>query len=196
MLYIKYIKIVYNLRKIRLKEKFIREISSNLPFFFKAVRKFYGFQQVEFSKRLLVSQSTISKIETGQMLPDLAVWFRFIIEFSIKDPYCLYYDGFELDESIFVEKNFNFHLIPQLNEKSIQTIPVKKILPIHNFLLGHHYSSYLAFLRREDIPKVVFYIFNHPLPVSFAKNLINFYKDNMLDTGPDWSVVLEVTAGL
>ena len=59
-----------------------------IPLVFKLIRESHSLTQVEFAKKLNVTQGTVSKVEAGSMKPDLELWYKLVTVFKVKNPFC------------------------------------------------------------------------------------------------------------
>lgn len=55
---------------------------------FKIVRITSNLDQKQIAKKLKITQGTVSKIEAGEMTPNLELWYTFVKTFKIDDPFC------------------------------------------------------------------------------------------------------------
>ncbi len=126
-------------------------IAQNLAAIFKATRKFNRLQQTEFAAILEITQGTISKIESGNMHPELGLWFKLLRSFHITAPYCFTYGGLEFTEDAFKKLNVNGSaLLPTFDFSKEQIIfNVKVIRPIFDFLIQNHSKSFEIFLKEK-----------------------------------------------
>jgi DNA-binding XRE family transcriptional regulator len=154
----------------------------NLAAIFRACRKFNKLQQTEAAAILEVTQGTISKIESGNMQPELGLWFKLLRTFKITDPYCFTYGGVEFDEDVFrLFKSEGSALLPNFDFKNEQIIfTVRTIRPIVDFIVKNHQKAFDVFLKDNKIGKEVFYILNHPLTFDFAESFFSFLRDNKI----------------
>jgi DNA-binding XRE family transcriptional regulator len=155
----------------------------NLAAIFRACRKFNKLQQTEAAAILEVTQGTISKIESGNMQPELGLWFKLLRTFKITDPYCFTYGGVEFDEDVFrLFKSEGSALLPNFDFKNEQIIfTVRTIRPIVDFIVKNHQKAFDVFLKDNKIGKEVFYILNHPLTFDFAESFFSFLRDNKIN---------------
>jgi DNA-binding XRE family transcriptional regulator len=161
----------------------ITNTAQNLAAIFKATRKFNRLQQTEFAAILEVTQGTISKIEAGNMHPELGLWFKLLRAFNISDPYCFTYGGLEFNREVFKNlKESGSSLLPTFDFSDDKTIfEVRSIRPIIDFLLKNHAKAFEAFLKKHKIGSEVFYILNHPLPLDFAEAFFVFLQENKIN---------------
>lgn len=157
--------------------------TQNLAAIFKATRKFNQLQQTEFAAILEVTQGTISKIESGNMHPELGLWFKLLKSFNITDPYCFTYGGVEFNEDVFQTlKKAGSPLLPKFNFSNEKTIfTVRTIRPIFDFILKNHLKTFEGFLKEQKISIEIFYILNHPLPSDFAESFFIFLQENKIN---------------
>lgn len=157
--------------------------SENISSIFKASRKFNQLQQTELAAILEVTQGTISKIESGNMHPELGLWFKLMRTFNIADPYCFTYGSLEFNEDAFTKlKDHGSPLLPEFpyeNEKTIFT--VRMIRPIFDLVIKNHSKAFEAFLKKHKISIEIFYILNHPLTFNFAEAFFAFLKENKIN---------------
>lgn len=162
---------------------FTEEVGENIANIFKATRKFNGLRQAEFSAVLGVTQGTVSKIEAGNMPPDLGLWFKLLKIFHITDPYCFTYGGVEYREDVFQSLKLDgAHLLPMFNFSKEKTIfNVRQIRPIFDFLIKNHSQVFEEFLKKFKIDIGVFYILNHPLTFNFADAFFSFLLEHKIN---------------
>jgi DNA-binding XRE family transcriptional regulator len=155
----------------------------NLAAIFKASRKFNKLQQTEVAAILEVTQGTISKIESGNMQPELGLWFKLLKTFKIIDPYCFTYGGLEFNEEVYQSfKSEGSALLPSYDYSTENVIfNVRTIRPLVDFLLKSHLKAFDVFLKDNKISKEVFYILNHPLTFDFAESFFVFLKENKIN---------------
>jgi DNA-binding XRE family transcriptional regulator len=153
--------------------------TENIANLFKATRKFNQLQQTEFAAILEVTQGTISKIESGNMHPELGLWFKFLRAFNITDPYCFTYGSLEFNENVFQNlKQIGSPLLPNFPFETEKTIfTVRMIRPIFDYILKNHLKAFEVFLKKNKIGIEVFYILNHPLTVDFAETFFSFLQE-------------------
>lgn len=146
---------------------------------FKATRKFNKLQQTEVAAILEVTQGTISKIESGNMHPELGLWFKLLRTFNISDPYCFTYGSLEFNKDAFNSlKDNGSPLIPGFtfeNEKPIFT--VRMIRPIFDLVIKTHSKTFEIFLKKHKISIEIFYILNHPLTLNFIEVFFAFLQE-------------------
>lgn len=157
--------------------------TQNIAAIFKATRKYNRLQQTEFAAILEVTQGTISKIESGNMHPELGLWFKLLKSFNITDPYCFTYGGVEFSEDVFQSlKQNGSALLPNFNFTKDKTIfSVRTIRPIFDFLLKNHWKAFEIFLKDQKISIEIFYILNHPLTYDFAEAFFIFLQENKIN---------------
>lgn len=152
----------------------------NISKILKATRKFNRLGQTELAAILEVSQGTISKIESGVMHPELSLWFRFLRNFNISDPYCFSTGNLEFSEDTFnaLAKNGSV-LLPLFNfgKKENNVFTIRMIRPIFDFVVKGHLKEFEVFLKKFKISIEVFYILNHPITVDFVAALFSFLQE-------------------
>jgi DNA-binding XRE family transcriptional regulator len=147
---------------------------------FKAVRFFFDIKQTEFSQILGVTQGYISKIESQNLSPELAVWFNFVNCFAIKDADSFIKGHFEFDESAFVSiKNSGAKLAPAFDFKEAEFIcTISDILPLWNYLDRISPKESKEFLKRNGILHEIFLVKNHPLTMKFVRSVFFYAIDS------------------
>lgn len=157
--------------------------AENISSIFKATRKYNQLQQTELAAILEVTQGTISKIESGNMHPELGLWFKLMRTFNISDPYCFTYGGLEFNTDAFKNLKLNGSpLLPEFlyeNEKTIFT--VRMIRPIFDLIIKTHTKTFEAFLKKHKVSIEIFCILNHPLTFNFAEAFFSFLLENKIN---------------
>lgn len=153
--------------------------TENISNLFKATRRFNQLQQTEFAAILEVTQGTISKIESGNMHPELGLWFKFLRAFNIADPYCFTYGSVEFNESAFQNlKKHGSPLLPTFPYETDKTVfTVRMIRPVFDYVIKNHLKAFEIFLKKHKIAIEVFYILNHPLTFDFAETFFSFLQE-------------------
>ncbi|HAZ11628.1 MAG: hypothetical protein A2X86_18050 [Bdellovibrionales bacterium GWA2_49_15] len=168
-----------------------------------AVRKFHNYGQMELAKEFNVSQSNVSKIESGILAPDLRLWMELTRAFKVKDPYCFYYGSAEIEN------------IPQLNKvgksfyKSVgfkipkhyisdPFITSRKVRPFIDVFETSLEKAWNEFLADTSIPSGIFDILNFPIPSLMMKDLADFIQKHAakLDFTKDLNLMSQVNHGL
>lgn len=154
-------------------------VNENIAEIFRATRKFYGLNQTEMANVLTVSQGTISKIESGNMQPELGLWFKFIKLFNITDPYCFSYKGVEFAKNAFDGlKIKGSSLLPSLDYSFGNNVfSVRKIRPIIDFLKANHSKTFDRFLTKNKIAPELFCILNHPLTLELIDIFFSYLSE-------------------
>ena len=160
-----------------------KEINNSIAILFKSTRRFHRLQQTEFAAILGVTQGTISKIESGSMSPELALWFKFLRAFNIQDPYCFTYYGVEFNESAFqILKTEGSALAPRFDFKNGNTIlNSRKLRPLYDYLVKNHSKTFETFLKDNKIGKEIFFILNHPITTDLADKFFSFLEENKIN---------------
>jgi DNA-binding XRE family transcriptional regulator len=151
---------------------------------FKATRKFNRLQQSDFAAILEITQGTVSKIESGLMLPELTLWFKFLKYFQISDPYCFTHGGVEFhDKAIQTILNNGSSLAPisKIDIKK-KLLTVRIIRPIFDYLFKKHLKSFEDFLKEQKVSIEIFYIFNHPLSQKFVESIFSFLQSQGINS--------------
>jgi len=145
---------------------------------FKAVRKFHNLQQIDYSASLGVSQGTISKIESGTMSLELALWFKFLDVYAINDPYTCENGGVELGKNALdTLKTEGSKLAPSFNFKSSPNIfDIIYLRPLYDLLENKHAFQLKWFLKENKISPEIFYILNHPVTFEFADSFFSLLE--------------------
>jgi len=168
-----------------------------------AVRKFHGYGQVELAQEFKLSQSNISKIESGILIPDLFFWMDFSRAFSVSDPYCFSYGAAEIrgipklgkvERSFYKRVGFK---IPR-DLLSDPLITSRKIRPLIHVFEKNLTKPWGAFLEATKIPAPMFDILNFPIPTLVVKALADFAQqyDSKLDIYKDLNLTAQVNHGL
>lgn len=155
----------------------------NIADIIRALRKYNQLQQSELANILGVTQGTISKVESGNMQPDLGLWLNFVKTFNIADPYCFTYGGVELHGDTFeVLKKGHSALLPKFKfEKDKDIFTIKTIRPIFDYLIKNQLKAFEAFLSKNKINIEVFYILNHPLTLEFINTFFSFLEEHKIN---------------
>ena len=157
---------------------------NNLSTLFKATRKFNGLLQSEFAAILGTTQGTISKIESGNMAPDLDIWFQFLKSFNVVDPYCFLYGGIEFKKEVYdIFMLSGSKLAPNcdfINNDSVTTI--KKIRPLYDFLLLKNKKNMSTLFKDLKVQGEIFSILNHPLTLDFLNTFFLFLDKNKINS--------------
>ena len=168
-----------------------------------AIRKFHGYGQMELAKEFQVSQSNVSKIESGILAPDLRLWMELTRAFKVKDPYCFYYGTAEIET------------IPQLNKigktfykgtgfkiprkyLSDALITSRKIRPLIDMRESNLEKQWNEFLDDTKIPREIFDILNFPIPSLIVKDFADFIQrySSKIDFAKDLDFASQVNHGL
>ncbi len=157
--------------------------TTNIATIFRATRKLHRLQQTEIAAILEVTQGTISKVESGNMHPELGLWFKLLKSFSISDPYCFTYGGLEFNENTFsnLEKEGS-PFLPLYRFTGENTLfSARTLRPIFEYLLKTHFKALETFLKEKKVALELFYVLNHPIPVEFAEAFFIFLHDNKIN---------------
>lgn len=168
-----------------------------------AVRKFHNYGQMELAKEFNVSQSNVSKIESGILAPDLRLWMELTRAFNVKDPYCFYYGTAEIEnipQLSKVGKSFYKSIgfkIPKsyLSDPLITTRKIRPFIDVFETSLEKAWNEFLADTR---IPAGIFDILNFPIPSLMMKDLAEFIQKYAakLDFAKDLQLMTQTNHGL
>ncbi|MEK6624598.1 MAG: helix-turn-helix transcriptional regulator [Bdellovibrionota bacterium] len=168
-----------------------------------AIRKFHNYGQVELAKEFNVSQSNVSKIESGLLAPDLRLWMDLTRAFKVRDPYCFYYGTAEIEnipqlskvgKSFYKSVGFK---IPK-NYISEPLVTSRKIRPFIDVFETTYAKAWNEFLSETNIPAGIFDILNFPIPSLMVKDLADFIQKNAskLDFTKDLNLMSQTNHGL
>ncbi len=161
----------------------ISKLNTSISNIFRAVRIFRNLQQTEFAIILEVTQGTISKIENASMKTDLAVWFKFLRKFQIRDAYSFEIGGVYLEEEEFkrLDKNKS-KLMPNYEFKPDAYIyRVAQLKPLYEILISNDMKSFKSFLNDLKVKEELFYILNHPLPLDFVDEFFEYLNSRKIN---------------
>ena len=149
---------------------------------FKSVRKFYGLQQSEVALILEVTQGWISKLESGKLVPDIIIWFKFTKAFGISDPYCFTYGGVEFKNKILEEKlNSPSKILRGYSfDKENIFLTVRVLKPLIDIFEKNHAKTFYEYLEKYSIPVEFFILLNHPLNYDLVDIVFNKFKHTIL----------------
>ncbi|MBI2519506.1 MAG: helix-turn-helix transcriptional regulator [Bdellovibrio sp.] len=168
-----------------------------------AIRKFHGYGQMEISKDFRVSQSNVSKIESGILAPDLRLWMELTRAFKVKDPYCFYYGSAEIEnipqlskvgKSFYKGTGFK---IPK-HYLSDPLITSRKMRPLIDVFEASYEKAWNKFLTDTKIPQGIFDILNFPIPALMVKDMADFMQTqtSKLDISKDLNLMSQINHGL
>lgn len=133
---------------------------------FRDLRKLFGYTQIEMASRLNVSQSTISKVESEVFVPELTLWFDFVREFGILDPYCFYYGTAELRDipNLFEANKTGWYGVWAPKHKKKMSMTVRALGPLITHLKTHAPQQLKTLLSKNGATPVVLTVLNYPVP--------------------------------
>jgi transcriptional regulator with XRE-family HTH domain len=149
-------------------------------------RKLSGFNQIEAAQALGVSQSLISKLESGTLSPDVSLWFAACKLYHL-DPEDSYVSGYI--DNLFSTDLFNLYPKSRFKiaEKYKQNahIATRYALPFLQFLTDRLGDKHVRdFLYSKDIDPDFFYVLDAKLNMQFLFDLfLHLDKLRLLKTG-------------
>lgn len=140
---------------------------------FRTARKLRGKTQVEVAKHLGVSQSCISKIEAGKLLPSVSEWFLFteLVEIRADESYHYGY----LDQALPVQESGAYAGSSfKLPEKYVQhdRSKVRTALPFIQHFVDHYGAArWRSYLAKEKMDPDFFLVYDGQLSPQFSLDL-------------------------
>ncbi|MBC7540189.1 MAG: helix-turn-helix transcriptional regulator [Bacteriovorax sp.] len=153
-------------------------MNQNIANIFKSCRKFNKLQQTAMAKTLNITQGTISKIEDATMKIEMELWFKFLEIFKVKDPYCFYYNSFEIStqNSAFLVQEGS-PLLPKFKfTDDFLYLEVKMIRPLIDLVQSKHSDEFDLFLKKNNLKKEIIYLLNHPIPLEIIESFFHFLE--------------------
>lgn len=141
---------------------------------FRAARKLTGKTQVEVSKHLGVSQSCISKIEAGKLLPSVSEWFLFAQLVGIR-PDEAYHYGY-LDHALPVQPEgiygeSTFKMPARYTENAFSK--VRTALPFIQYFQQHYGANrWEQYVSKEKIDPDFFLVYDGQISPQFTLDLV------------------------
>jgi DNA-binding XRE family transcriptional regulator len=155
------------------------EMKTHTGSLFRDLRKLFGYTQIEMASRLNVSQSTISKVESEVFVPELTLWFDFVKEFGILDPYCFYYGTAELRDlpNLFEANKSGWYGVWAPKHKKKMTMTIRALGPIITHLKVHAPAPLKTLLAKNGATPVVLSVLNYPVPSDVVWGLFELAQD-------------------
>lgn len=147
---------------------------------FRDLRKLYGYTQVEMAEKLNVSQSTISKVESEVFVPELTLWFDFVREFGVLDPYCFYYGTAELRDipNLSLANKDNWHGAWAAKHKKKFSVTVRALAPLITHLKTHANAPLKTLLGKHGATPAVLTVLNYPVPWDVVWGMFELAEDS------------------
>ncbi|HAR43381.1 MAG TPA: hypothetical protein DCS07_12250 [Bdellovibrionales bacterium] len=156
----------------------------------RAARKASRLQQVDVARKLGVTQGYLSKLETGQMVPDAILWFHFCDLVNI--PYESLKTGFidfMVPAKLRDDQRENGFKLPKQYARSRGT-KVRALLPLLDFArqkLGS--TKYLRLLESYGLAPDFFVHLDNQIGIEFSLDLITVLIEKKLATKRDLAVL-------
>jgi transcriptional regulator with XRE-family HTH domain len=155
-------------------ENLIRERVSGI---FRAARKLRGLKQAEMAKLINVSQSAISKFESGTLMPDTHKWYQFCQSLGL-DADLTYRSGYvfsTIPRDSYKKSNFKFGKKP-----STSLIKAKECIPFINSITKMEQKfSFEDTMKKNGIDIDIFRIVDFNIPVSVLAIIFKFMNSNI-----------------
>lgn len=144
----------------------MQDMKTHTGALFRDLRKLFGYTQVELAQRLKVSQSTISKVESEVFVPELTLWFDFVREFGILDPYCFYYGTAELRDipNLIDANKSGWYGVWAPKHKKKMSMTIRALGPLLTHLKLYYPAPLKTLLQKHGASTVVLTVLNYPVP--------------------------------
>jgi DNA-binding XRE family transcriptional regulator len=161
------------------KRSTMQEMKTHTGSLFRNLRTLFGYTQIEMASRLNVSQSTISKVESEVFVPELTLWFDFVREFGLLDPYCFYYGTAELRDipNLFDANKTGWHGVWAPKHKKKMSMTVRALGPLLTHLKTHAPMQIKTLLSKNGATPVVLTVLNYPVPWDVVWGLFELAQD-------------------